>query len=115
MKSPRLRAGTLLFPPAFWIAGAALLTGCATKPAPGPGRLIMAVPEVLRAPCPRPIRPAAPSVGELAGFSVEQEAAISGCELRKDAAVQVIDAYNATEEALSGALEPKRPWWRRWP
>ncbi len=55
-------------------------------------------------------------MGELAGFSVEQEAAISGCELRKDAAVQVIDAYNATEEALSGnALEPKRPWWRLWP
>jgi hypothetical protein len=47
---------------------------------------------VLRDPCPRPDRPPQPSVGELAAFSVRQEAAISVCEARKDAAVALIDA-----------------------
>lgn len=45
------------------------------------------------------------------GFSVNQEAAISVCEARKDAAVAVIDAHNtiATEVA-----KPQRPWWKLW-
>lgn len=67
----------------------------------------------LRAPCARPPRPAAPDVGELAGFSVRQEAALSVCEARKDAAVSVIDTANATWAALAKALAP-RPWWRLW-
>ena len=47
---------------------------------------------MLRDPCPRPDRPAAPTVGELAAFSVRQEAAIGVCEARKDAVVALIDA-----------------------
>lgn len=52
-----------------------------------------------------------PSVGELAGFSVEQEAAISVCEMRKDAAVATIEAHNRLADAPAAS---KRPWWRRW-
>lgn len=65
---------------------------------------------MLRNPCPRPDRPAAPTLGVLAVFSVRQEAALSTCEARKDAAVALLDA-----EAV--ALRPaaaKRPWWRVW-
>jgi hypothetical protein len=114
MTSLRLPAGTLLFLPACWIAGLALLTGCATKRAPEPGPLVLAVPQTLRGPCPRPSRPRSPSVGELAGFSVEQEAAISTCEGRKDAAVQMIDAHNAAALKLAETAKPKRVWWRLW-
>lgn len=115
MTSLRLPAGRLLFLPACWIAGLALLTGCATKPQPQPGPLVLTVPQTLRGPCPRPLRPRSPSVGELAGFSVEQEAAISACEGRKDAAVQMIDAHSASALVLAEAAKPKRAWWRLWP
>ena len=94
------------------MAGAGLSTGCAGKLPPRAPLLILPVAESLRAPCPRPVRPAAPSVGELAGFSIEQEAAISGCEALKEAAVQTIDAHNRLAAAL--AAGPKRRWWRGW-
>ncbi len=48
-------------------------------------------------------------MGALAAFSVRQEAAISVCEARKDAAVGVIDAANVALHALA---EP--PVRRRW-
>ncbi len=68
----------------------------------------------LRARCPRPDRPAAPTVGDLAAFSVRQEGAESVCETRKDAAVAVIDAFNAAAAQLAAMLAPPRPWWRPW-
>ena len=43
---------------------------------------------------------------------MEQEAAISICETRKDAAVQTIEAHNQLVSALAERLAPKRPWWR---
>ena len=67
----------------------------------------------LRAPCPRPDRPGAPDVGALAAFSLAQEAAISVCEARKDAAVAVIDAGDAAATALARPAA-RRPWWRVW-
>lgn len=115
MTSPKLPVGTLLFLSPCWIAGLAPLTGCATKPPLETAALILPVSETLRGPCRRPIRPQAPSVGELAGFSVEQEAALSACEGRKDAAVQVIDAHNAAAVELERRLAYRRPWWRVWP
>ncbi len=66
---------------------------------------------MLRDPCPRPDRPAAPTLGVLAVFSVRQEAAISTCEGRKDAAVALLDAEAV---ALRPAPVVKRPWWRVW-
>jgi len=53
-------------------------------------------------------------VGELAGFSVEQEAAISICEARKDAAILTMDAHNLLAAAMAQRREAKRPWWRAW-
>ena len=66
---------------------------------------------MLRDPCPRPDRPAAPDLGALAVFSVRQEAALSTCEARKDAAVSLLDAQAA---ALRPASRARRPWWRAW-
>ena len=114
MKSLRLSVATLSSLLASSIAGPLLLTGCAPKPAPAVGLLIIPVATTLRSPCPRPARPRQPSVGELAGFSVEQEAAISVCETRKDAAVAVIDAHNRIAADVAERLKPPRPWWRRW-
>ena len=65
----------------------------------------------LRDPCPRPDRPGAPDLGALAVFSVRQEAALSTCEARKDAAVALLDAEAA---ALRPAPPSKRPWWKVW-
>ena len=64
---------------------------------------------MLRAACPRPDKPAAPDAGALAAFSLRQEAAISVCEARKDAAVAVIDAADA---ALASLAKPAPRWWR---
>lgn len=86
------------------LGAGALLAGCASAPSPGPFTPVAAI---LRQPCPRPDRPQSPTLGQLAGFSVRQEAAITICEQRKDAAVAVIDAVNAI-------TRPRRPWWRPW-
>ena len=67
---------------------------------------------MLLQPCPRPDRPATPDAGALAAFSVRQEAAISVCEARKDAAVQALDAGDAALRALAAA--PARRLWPPW-
>lgn len=63
----------------------------------------------LREPCPRPPIPDRPTVGDLAGFSIRQEAALSVCDARREAAVTVIDAVNKLLTQLSQA--PKRRFW----
>lgn len=60
---------------------------------------------------PAPVQPEAPSVGELAGFWVQQEAALSICEARKDAAVAVMEAYNRAASTPHGRASR---WWRPW-
>jgi len=52
--------------------------------------------------------PSSPTVGDLAGFSIQQEAALSVCEARKDAAVSVLDAINAMLKRV--AETPRRRW-----
>ncbi len=74
--------------------GLSASTACATRPPPPALLPPIPVAQVLREPCPRPDRPAAPTVGELAAFSVRQEAALGVCEARKDAAVTLIDAQS---------------------
>lgn len=63
----------------------------------------------LREPCPRPDRPPRPALGELALFSVRQEAALNICEARKDAAVALLEAVRETLRLPPAA---PRPWWR---
>lgn len=87
--------------------GAAALTACA--PNTTPPRLMVEVPSMLREACPRPARPDRPTVGELAGFSIEQEAAISVCDARRSAAVAIADAAG---EASAPVV--KHSWWRIW-
>ncbi len=92
MSSPTPRKPRLPFRWMFCAAGLLASTACATRPPPPAALPPIPVAQVLRDPCPRPDRPPAPNVGELAAFSVRQEAAIGVCEARKDAAVALIDA-----------------------
>jgi hypothetical protein len=78
-------------------------TGCAT-PAPV---LTLPTPASLRAPCPRPARPTNPTVGDLAAFSVNQEAALSICDDRRSALVSIADAYN---KAVGEMAKPRKHW-----
>ena len=78
------------------------------RPAPPP---LPPVAQVLRDPCPRPDRPPTPTLGSLAVFSVRQEAALSTCEARKDAAVALLDAEAA---ALRPSPPPRPSWWKVW-
>lgn len=101
-KFARLSVGIPLCLLTLLVLGPLALTGCA-KPAP---QLTIPVPESLRAPCPRPDPEKVQTVGDLAAFSVEQEASVSICEARKDAAVAIIDAHAKVQEKPA-------PWWRR--
>ena len=85
--------------PIFWLAGALALSGCAQTP------LILSVPvaQSLRNPCPdvretEPVRTA----GDLAAFSVKQEAALQVCEARRAAILAAVDAHNAAAQGLKG-------------
>lgn len=68
------------------------------------------VPETLRNKCHRPEVPAnnEVSIGELASFSILQEAAIETCDVRREALVTLVDTINDMNKT-----EP-RPWWRFW-
>jgi len=50
-------------------------------------------------------------VGELAVFSIRQEAMLSACEARRAALVETVDAFNAAQQAA----QPKRRALRMWP
>lgn len=80
-----------------------LLTGCATVAPPAP---LLPVSATLREPCPRPDRPAAKglTVGALAGFSVQQEGALTVCEARRAGLVELLDGFNT--------ITHPKPWWR---
>ena len=76
-------------------AGVLAFGGCATRP-PGPAMLTLPVAEVLRQACPRPDGvEAVRTAGELAAFSVRQEAALAVCDARREALLQGVDAHNA--------------------
>ncbi len=73
--------------------GALALSACAS-PTPPP-LLMVPVARSLREPCPRPAPEAVVTAGDLAAFSLRQEAALSICEARRAALVSVADAHNA--------------------
>ena len=111
-RSPRAR--TRLFPLLCAMAGPLLSTACAGTPKPpAPGALRVTVDARLRAPCQRPSRPVSPTVGQLAGFSIRQEAALNVCEGFKDAAVAIVDAQNDAAARQAQALRPRR-WFEIW-
>jgi hypothetical protein len=93
------------------LCAAFLVTGCAT--ATGPMTLTIPVSPVLREACPRPDFQAVQTVGELAAFSVRQEAAVAVCNERRAAAVAVIDAANAMGAQMAQQLKPRK-WWKLW-
>lgn len=94
---PRLPRGLMLLSLlTFWTLGVA---GCATAPkAPQ-----ITVPASLRAECDRPNPQGVQTVGQLAGYSVRQDAAIGVCDAKRAALVEIIDGANV-------AVKPKKRW-----
>jgi hypothetical protein len=68
------------------------------------------VPKSLRMPCRGPELPTSDTVttGDIATFSILQEAALQTCDARREASISIIDAINAANR------EEPRPWWRLW-
>ncbi len=77
------------------------MTGCASRLP-----LTIEVPASLRADCVGPSTEGVSTVGQLAAFSVRQEAALQVCSERKAAVVALVDAHRAI-------VTPK-PWWAFW-
>jgi hypothetical protein len=78
------------------------LTGCATT-APA---VQISLPEALKAPCERAEVGPLATVGDLGALVIRQEAAVSSCDTRRAAVVQIVEGYNA-------ATKPRRwPWSR---
>ncbi len=114
MTSKPLRAPMRPFLLTCSLAGALMSTACVhTLQPPTPGLLTATVPAALRRPCPRTERPQAPTVGELAGFSAQQEGDLDICEGQRDLAVHIIDLQNRASADVSRAAQ-SRPWWRAW-
>ena len=109
-KSPRARARPYL--PLLLLLGLLASTGCAHSPQPS-GLIQIQTPALFRQACPRPTRPDSPTIGDLATFSIEQEAAIGVCDARRSALVQIVDVQDRAQAALTRALAP-RPWWKVW-
>lgn len=96
-KLPKVRPmlSTRLWPLPFVLA----LTGCATTTPP----VRINLPEALKAPCERADVGPLATVGDLGALVIRQEAAVSSCDTRRAAVVQIVESYNA-------ATKPRR-WW----
>ena len=77
------------------------LASCASVPPP----LTIMVPDSLRASCDRPDVGDLATVGDLGALTVAEEAALSVCDGRRGALVQLIDAHKAV-------VAPKG-WWKK--
>lgn len=82
----------------FGTLGLLASTGCAGAPT---SPRIMA-PQTFRTECAGPATAGVATVGDLAAFSIRQEAALQTCEAKRAGLVALIDA----------AQPVKRPWWR---
>lgn len=88
-----LRACTLLAS----VVSVMLVGGCQTVPV----RPTLTVPDSLRATCERPNPEGVSTVGDLAAYSLKQDAAIRVCDARRAAVVAIVDS-----------AQPKK---KRWP
>lgn len=77
-----------LFLPLFVTLGC---SGCATTTPPP---LQIPVPASLRAACEHPAPDAVQTIGQLAAFSLRQDAALDICDARRSALVAIIDGVN---------------------
>lgn len=84
------------------LLGALASTACASQPKPP----TIPVPDALRQACVGPAADGVQTVGDLAVFSVRQEAAIALCDARRASAVALIDQANGTSD--------ERGWWPPW-
>ena len=96
MSNPR-RAPATPFLLTCSLAGALGSTGCAHRP---PLLLTVPVADSLRATCAGPPTTGVASVGDLAAFSIRQEAALAVCDARREAVLAAVDAHNAAVQSL---------------
>lgn len=82
----------------FGVLGLMGLPGCASLPT---SPRVM-VPQTFRTECVGPATSGVATVGDLAAWSIRQEAALQTCEAKRAGLVALIDA----------AQPVKRPWWR---
>lgn len=73
--------------------------GCATSTP----SLQISLPDSLKARCDSPDPSSVRTVGDLAGYSVQQKAALEVCNARKHAIVSIVEAFNR-------AVKPKTRW-----
>lgn len=66
--------------------------------------LISLLPDTFRAPCLGPATDGVQTVGDLASFSLRQEAALQSCEAKRAGIVDLVDK----------AQKPLKPWWKVW-
>lgn len=89
MKSKPCQALRPLFLTTFAACSVAALSGCATAPRP----VSILVPSILQAPCEGYSGPMA-TVGDLATFALQQEAAVQSCEAKRRGLSELIAATN---------------------
>lgn len=90
------------------------LTACGEIRPPQAGMLQATIPPAIDRPCDRPAKPATPTIGDLAAFSIAQEGAIDKCDTKRAAAVSIIRMQNETSKRLAASVRPKQFWefWR---
>lgn len=74
------------------------LTACAPMTPRLPN---ITIPESLRSKCEKPTPESVQTIGDLAAFSLRQNAMIEVCDARREAVVSIVDGYN-------GAVKTKR-------
>lgn len=79
------------------LVGALASTGCAHRPPP---LLTVPIADSLRAPCAGPPTESVATIGDLAAFSIRQEAALAVCDARREAVIGAVDAHNAVLKSL---------------
>lgn len=95
---------TRSLPLTFALLGALALTACAT---PRPQGLQIEIPPSLRSDCERAAgADEVQTQGDLAAFSIRQEAAVGVCNVKREGLVNIIDEHNRI-------VTPPRPWY--WP
>lgn len=84
----------------FFLAGPLVLAGCAT--APQSSKILL--PDAFRQPCVGPATDGVLTIGDLAAFSLRQEAELQACEAKRAGIVDLVDK----------GQKPLKPWWKVW-
>lgn len=68
--------------------------GCATRPA----QLQVTIPDSFKAACVGPSTEGVRAVGDLAAFSIKQEAALADCDAKRSGLLSIVEGVNVKEK-----------------